>query len=93
MENINQIIKAHMTYGTLTNDKVSKVRLEQVDELADMLVKEYSNPGSRRWYCGVINKYGVAKVLEWNGRASEGKRPGRLFSSYVNQAGGYRRAS
>lgn len=65
----------------------------QVDELADKLVADYDNPGYRRWYCGVINKFGIAKVYEWQRRAQEGDNPGKLFTAYVNQAGGYRRSN
>ena len=67
-----------------------KPRIAQVDDIANELVKEYNNPDYRKWYCGVIKKFGVARVNEWQDRAKSGKYPGRLFTSYVNEAGGYR---
>ena len=62
-----------------------------VDEIADELVKQYANPAFRGWYCGVINKFGVARIREWQRRAEDADSPGRVFTTYVNQAGGYRR--
>lgn len=94
MDEISNIIKYHKSYGDLHEKKnpvKRSVRHEDVDRLADELSNEYANPHSRGWYCGVIYKFGVSKVLEWQKRASTGNQPGRLFTSYVNQAGGYRR--
>ena len=73
------------------NPRLKRIHIAQVDRLADELVDEYDNLKFREWYCGVINEYGISKVLEWRGRAKEGNYPGKLFTSFVNQAGGYRR--
>jgi hypothetical protein len=72
-------------------EPIKQLPIAQVDELADKLVADYNNPGYRKWYCGVIKKFGYAKVFEWHRRAQEGDTPGKLFTAYVNQAGGYRR--
>ncbi len=69
----------------------NKIPLLQVDKLADDLVKEYKNPKFKAWYCGVINKFGISRVLEWQNRSRTGKSPGKIFTIYVNQAGGYRK--
>lgn len=90
MESINRIIDKIPIGNT---HFVKQIPIEQVDELADELVAEYGNPTFRKWYCGVIKKFGVPKVHEWRRRASEGDHPGRLFTTYVNQAGGYRSSS
>ncbi len=71
----------------------NKIPLAQVDKLADELVKEFNNPEFRSWYCGVINRFGISKILEWQNRSRTGKNPGRLFTTYVNQAGGYKKDS
>jgi hypothetical protein len=89
----NHLNKYQLTVVNSGKMPVKQPPIAQVDELADALVAEYANPDYRAWYCGVINKFGVEKVHEWHRRASEGKRPGRLFTTYVNQAGGYRKSS
>ena len=76
-----------------SKDNHKKISLAQVDALADELVNEYDNPEFRSWYCGVINKFGLSKVHEWMSRAKSGQYPGRLFTTYVNQAGGYKKDS
>lgn len=63
--------------------------IEQVDEIADSLCAEYTNPSYRRWYCGVVYDFGVSKVEEWKKRAKEGKEPAKLFSKYVRDARRY----
>lgn len=70
---------------------IKQLPIEQVDELADELVRAYGNPVFRVWYCGVIYEFGLAKVHEWKGRAAEGKEPGKLFSKYVQDARRYRK--
>lgn len=57
-----------------------------VDQLADELVREYSNPGYRKWYCKIIYTHGVEQVHEWRRRATEGNEPAKLFSKYVKDA-------
>ncbi|MFT4532259.1 MAG: hypothetical protein ACI9T8_000270 [Candidatus Saccharimonadales bacterium] len=61
-----------------------------VDALADELVKEYSNPGYRKWYCKVIYDNGIERVLEWRRRAEEGDYPAKLFSKYAKEASTHR---
>jgi hypothetical protein len=65
-----------------------QIPIEQVDDLADELVEEYSNPDYRKWYCGIIYEFGVERVKKWRHRASTGNSPGSLFSTYVTQARG-----
>jgi hypothetical protein len=91
---IKSIISNHLPID-VKGDKaehVVKRRPEMVivDSLVDELVKEYDNPGFRRWYCGVIYEFGLDRVGEWRRRASDGKTPARLFSAYVKQAYKYK---
>jgi hypothetical protein len=88
---IKSILYSQLPDDSSGKEPIKQPPIEQVDELADKLVLAYKNPDYRRWYCGVINKFGVSKVLEWHRRSLEGKLPGRLFTVYVIQAGGYRR--
>lgn len=75
------------------NNPEPKPKAAQVDELADRIVKAFNNPSARRWYCGVIYKYGPGRVEDWLGRATSGEAhtPAALFTHYVNEAGGYRK--
>lgn len=84
----NNLKKYQVPNGT---SKVEKPTLPvaAVDELADELVKEYSNDLYRRWYCGIIYEFGFATVNEWRTRAASGKQPARLFSKYVRDARTY----
>ncbi len=68
-----------------------KPQAERVDELASRLVSTYANPQSRRWYCGVIYKFGIDRVEIWLSCSKEARVPGALFTHYVNEAGGYRK--
>lgn len=90
MASVNELTRDHPANDNSPKMFGEQLPFEFVDQLADELVIEFNNPEFRRWYCGVINKYGRSRVLEWRRRANEGKHPGRLFTSYVNQAGGYR---
>jgi hypothetical protein len=65
--------------------------ISAVDELTNELINEYNNERFKRWYCGVIYEFGVSQVLEWRGRAHEGKEPSKLFSKYVIDARTYRK--
>ena len=91
---INSILKNHLPIDSrlskVETEKHDKPALAIVDSVADGLVKEYDNPEFRRWYCSVIYKFGLDKVEEWRRRASEGKNPARLFSTYVKQAEKYK---
>jgi len=60
--------------------------LEQVDQLADDLVRDFANPDFRRWYCGVVYDFGPERVHRWKQVAMEGKEPAKLFSKYVSDA-------
>lgn len=91
---IKTILKDRLPIGTRLNkqvepEKQEKLSLAIVDSVADELVREYGNPEFRRWYCGVIYKFGLDRVEQWRRRASEGKQPARLFSTYVKQAEKY----
>lgn len=84
-------IKSIINNSQLTNDhSVKKYKkqlpLATVDAIADELVLEFSNPGYRSWYCGVIYDFGIAQVQEWRKRAAEGNEPAKLFSAYVTQS-------
>lgn len=75
----------------LPNDSSSdnvpnRLSINAVDALADELVKEYSNPVFRKWYCGVVNDFGYAQVNEWRNRSRSGKYPAKLFSKYVKDS-------
>lgn len=83
---VNQLKKYQVPIGVNKRPPI-----EQVDKLADELVAEYNNSDYRAWYCGVINTHGITRVIEWRGRAKEGNLPGKLFTHYVNQAGGYKK--
>lgn len=89
---LNKLLNKQISVPKRDKLPVKQIPIEQVDELADELVEEYANPNFRAWYCGVILRYGVPKVHEWRRRASEGNEPGKLFTSYVNQAGGYQKS-
>jgi len=91
MEPIGEQLNKYQLPNGGKDTSIKQPPIGQVDEMADKLVTDFDNPGYRRWYCGVINKFGVAKVYEWHRRAQEGNNPGKLFTTYVNQAGGYRR--
>lgn len=93
MEPIDKHLSNHQLANVDKHTTVKRPPVEQVDSIADELVSEYNNPLYRAWYCGVINKYGASRVYEWHSRAKEGKYPGKLFTTYVNQAGGYRKGS
>ena len=86
VDSLNSILKSHSPIVLEEVSQQVKPLISVVDAIADELVAEYSNPDYRRWYCGVINRYGLAKVDEWRRRASEGKEPAKLFSLYVKQA-------
>lgn len=72
----------------VTGDKlpVKQLPIEEVDSLADELVREYNNPIFRVWYCGVIYQFGLEQVAEWQRKAASGTNPGGLFGYYVKQA-------
>jgi len=88
---VKTIINNHLTNVIRSNtDTRKRIPIEQVDSLADELVAEYGNPEWRGWYCGLINKFGIARILDWQKRARSGSNPSKLFSTYAKQAGGYR---
>lgn len=87
---INTILSNQLPNGNSDKKSASNLPVDAVDRLADELVAEYDNPAFRKWYCGVIYQFGVPKVLEWRGRAKEGKAPARLFSTYVKAARTYK---
>lgn len=91
---IKTILSNQLPIGTRVNEsesvKPNRPALAIVDSVVDGLVKEYDNPEFRRWYCSVVYEFGLDKVEEWRRRASEGKTPARLFSTYVKQAQKYK---
>jgi len=76
------------SWKQLGNDQLSgaKPSLEKVDKLADELCSEYDNFGFRKWYCKVINDYGIERVTAWQENSRSGATPAKLFSYYVKQA-------
>ena len=76
--------------GIDTSHKYSQLPIEAVDKIAASLTNEYSNPEWHKWYCGVIYEFGPSKVHEWQRRASEGREPSKLFSTYVSQSRRYK---
>lgn len=84
---ISSIInKKQLPIDSSSNRTIKQIPIDAVDRLADKLVKEYSNPGYRSWYCKVIYSFGVEQVLEWHRRASEGREPAKLFSKYAKDS-------
>jgi hypothetical protein len=79
-------IHSPVAYKPQTAGNERKPRLSDVDELADLLVESYGNSDYRQWYCKVIYEFGVQRVLEWYKRAESGREPGKVFTTYVNQA-------
>lgn len=66
---------------------VKQIPIDMVDDLADELVAEYSNPDYRRWYCSAIYDFGLEQVNKWRQRAATtADSPAKLFTYYVNQA-------
>jgi len=66
---------------------VKQIPIDVVDDLADELVAEYSNPDYRRWYCSAIYDFGLEQVNKWRQRAATtADSPAKLFTYYVNQA-------
>lgn len=65
---------------------IRQLPIEEVDNLADKLAADFDNPLWRKWYCGVINEFGVERVEYWYARSMSANAPGRLFSHYVKQA-------
>jgi len=72
----------------LANDQLTSTKpsLEKVDMLADELCSEYDNLGFRKWYCKVINDFGIERVVAWQENSRSGSTPAKLFSYYVKQA-------
>lgn len=82
----NILNKYQLPIDSSSSKPIKQLPIDAVDELADELVSEYSNPKFRPWYCGVIYQFGFAQINEWQNRAREGKEPARLFSKYVKDA-------
>lgn len=82
--------KYQVPIGNSSNTNKEELPIDAVDQMADILIKEYDNSLYRRWYCGVIYDYGFAQVEEWRNRASEGREPAKLFSKYVKEARTYK---
>ena len=73
---------------TSTENENWKQRLSVVfvDELADELVKAYSNPQFRAWYCKLIYTFGPVRIKEWQGRVSDSDNPAKLFSKLASES-------
>jgi hypothetical protein len=88
-------IKEILNNSQLANDSFKKrdlvknVSLDEVDRLSDELVRIYKNPSYKKWYCKAIYRFGAQQIRDWMARASDGKYPERLFTTYVNQANGF----
>lgn len=87
---IKSIIDSHLPIDSSGKTTYKQLSVEVVDKFADELATTYNNIAFRRWYCGVIYEFGVAKVKEWQQRAKEGKQPARLFSKYVQDGRKYK---
>lgn len=87
---IKSILKSQLPIDKSSVIPSKQLPIEAVDRLADEIVEEYSNPGFRQWYCGVIYQFGFSQVAEWRARAKEGREPARLFSKYVKEARSFR---
>jgi len=83
---LKTILNSQMPIGRSLDKVTNNLSIVAVDKLADELIKEYSNPKFRQWYCKVIYEFGYAQVLEWRKRAKEGNYPAKLFSKYVKDA-------
>lgn len=70
----------------------SNLKLGLVDDLAENLAREFGNLSYKAWYCGLIYKFGPATVEEWRKRSITAKDPGKVFSKYAAQAGGYKKS-
>lgn len=57
-----------------------KPTLQEIDELAAKLCKEYSNYGFYKWYCRVINVLGVQRVKDIRAMYSDTRQARNLFS-------------
>lgn len=83
----------------LNNSQLSKTRSVEpkpphvpaylADELSLELCAEYGNYEYRKWYLKVIYTYGISQIVDWKKRASDGKCPGKLFSTYIKEAKNY----
>jgi hypothetical protein len=62
-----------------------KPSLQEVDDLANELCKQFRNFDFFRWYCKVIYTLGVDRVLILRARVSDSKLPGKLFSEYAKE--------
>lgn len=88
---IKSILNHQLTIDNSCKEPIKQPPINAVDRIADSLVKEYANPGFRRWYCGIIYEFGIQQVFEWQSRAKEGKEPAKLFSAYVKEARIYKK--
>lgn len=86
---IHKILSQYPTDNSKDKPSFKQPPIDAVDRIVDALVREYDNPGFRRWYCGVVYEFGPAQFEEWRRRASEGKEPAKLFSKYVKEARTY----
>lgn len=62
-----------------------KPSMEEVDDLAQELCKQFNNYGYFKWYCSIIWKLGIDRVKELQGRVRDAKLAGRLFTKYVEE--------
>jgi hypothetical protein len=64
----------------------NSLSVELVDQLADELIREYSNPQFRAWYCKLIYAFGPSRIKEWQGRVRDADNPAKLFSKLAAEA-------
>lgn len=71
--------------NTNENDNVSKPPRNKVDAEALRLATKYGNGTFQPYYCKVIYTLGLQRVREIEGRVSDAKFPGRLFTKIANE--------
>lgn len=62
-----------------------KPTIQEVDNLAAELCRQFNNHGYFRWYCSAIWKLGIPRVQEIKGRVSDAKMPGHLFTKFLRE--------
>ncbi len=65
--------------------KTGNTTAREVDQYAGYLAREFNNTGYRKWYCMLIYELGINRVKELEGRVSDARDPGKLFSCLAGQ--------
>jgi hypothetical protein len=80
-----------MSIVNLSNEELNQVSFvrpspDEVDQLADELVSEFTNPDWRPWYCRQIIRLGTDRVRRYQVASRKGRKPAHLFSHYLTHA-------